>query len=562
MQIPERLTLAAQYHEAGRLDEAEAQYRAILQEEPRNPHALHLLGVRLHQAGRHHEAIDLINQALSIHGPHPVFHSNLAAAYAALGMRLEADAHLQAALRLKPDFAEAQNRLGLLHLSGGNPGQAARNFQEAVRLQPGFVEAHNNLAAVYQDQSQTDEAMQCYRTVLRLDPGNNRARNSLAYALQSLGKIDEALAEFREALRLDPNNSQAIFHLSELASAGHYRFEDPEIQRMKQLASRAELPIDDQCRLNFALAQIFDKSTAYDEAFAHCRRANELRAEIDRRCGIGFDPNLQRQFTDRMMAAFTPDYFKHVSSFGLDSEVPVFIVGMMRSGTSLAEQILASHPQVHGAGELPDIGRLSNALPQRLGVAEPYPECIARLDSAMTRTLAEKHLERLGRLAGEAPRVVDKAPNNYFHLGVIVTLFPRSRIIHCRRDPVDTCLSCFFQNFANPYPYTHDLAHLGLYYREYERLMAHWARVLPAPILELQYEDLIADQEQWSRRMIEFCGLEWDDRCLRFAETQRPVRTASALQVRKPIYKSSMGRWRRYEQHLEPLLEALKATPG
>jgi hypothetical protein len=371
------------------------------------------------------------------------------------------------------------------------------------------------------------------------------------------GRTDEALAEYLETLRFAPNDSQAIYFLSELAAAGAYRFPDEEVRRVRELAARPDLPIDELCRLNFALAQILDKSGSYDEAFAHCRRANELRQEIDRRCGHVYDPAEQSRYADRQIATFTPAYFERVRSFGSDSELPVFVVGMPRSGTTLAEQIIASHPRAHGAGELRDIGRMVGTLPQRLGGADNYPECLARLDEATARALAEEYLQRLRQLGGEAVRVVDKFPTNFLYLGLIATLFPRARVVHCRRDPIDTCLSCYFQNFADPLPFKLDLGHLGHYYCEYERLMAHWTRVLPVPVFELRYEELTADQEAVSRRLVEFCGLEWDERCLRFHEARRPVQTASALQVRRPLYRSSVGRWKRYESHLRTLLETL-----
>jgi hypothetical protein len=230
---------------------------------------------------------------------------------------------------------------------------------------------------------------------------------------------------------------------------------------------------------------------------------------------------------------------------------------MMRSGTTLTEQILASHPQVHGAGELRLFGQITDVLAERLG-PEPYPECVGRLDVALARPLAEDHLGRLRDRGGVARRVVDKMPDNYLHLGLIATLLPKARIVHCVRDPIDTCLSCYFQNFAGLFPFKHDLRHLGAYCREYQRLMQHWRQVLPVPVLELNYEALTAAPEAVSRRLVEFCGLEWDDRCLRFHETDRPVRTASMLQVRRPMYRSAVGRWKRYEKHLGPLIEALQ----
>jgi len=623
--IPRRLELAIQHHEAGRLAEAEAEYRAILQEAPRHPDALHLLGVLAHQTGHHPEAIDLIRQALALLGPNAVYLSNLAAAYLAVGLLDETAAHCREALRLRPNFPDAHSNLGLALLGLGRLDEAAEAFRttlrlnpdhlnarchlaailqrqgnlpeaiallreavrqapghaqtrnalggmllalgqaesaephlrEAVRLRPEFAEAHSNLGLALRELNRIDEALHCFRESLRLNPGYAGAHNNLAYTLQAQGKTDEACAEFRQARRIDPNNTRALLGLSGLAAAGHYRFSDEEVRLLQALAARDDLPFDERGRLHFALARLRETAGAYDDAFVCYRRGNDLLKESLRRRGAVYDPAAQRRQVDRLIAAFTPAWFERVRPFGSDSELPVFVVGMMRSGTSLAEQILASHPRVHGAGELRDVGRTVSSLPQRLGATEDYPECIQRLDQGTAPALAEGHLQRLRQLGGEAARVVDKMPFNFLHLGLIAALFPRARVVHCRRDPLDTCLSCYFQNFVEPQAFTPDLAHLGHYYREYERLMAHWARVLPLPVFELRYEELTADQEAVSRRLLDFCGLDWDERCLRFNETQRTVLTPSALQVRRPLYRTSVGRWKRYERHLKPLLDAL-----
>ncbi len=620
----QRLATAMQYHQAGRLADAEALYRSILQEAPEHPHALHLLGVLAHQSGRPKEAVELINQALLIHGPHPVFHSNLAAVYLSLGLLLEAEAHcrealrldanlpdawanlgaalrrrgqdaeaeqaLQTALRLNPGHLDARCNLGaLLHRQGRLPEAvtllqetvrqapghaqaqndlggallacnqveaAIRHLRQAVRLRPSFAEAHSNLGLAFRELGRIDEAMQCFRESLRLNPNYAGAHNNLGYTLEYQGKIDEARAQFLEALRLDPGNPRALASLSGLASNGHYEFTDEQLQRIRVLVARGGIPVDDLGRLHFALARVADRAGSYDEAFAHYRHGNELRKEYVRRRGTAFDPADQHRRVDRLIAAFTADTFARVASFGLDTELPIFIVGMMRSGTSLAEQILASHPRVFGAGELPDFNDITASLPQLLGGGE-YPECMSRVGATVVNATGERYLQHLRQLGGAAERVVDKMPFNFHYLGLIATLFPRARIIHCRRDPIDTCLSCYIQNFGEPHGFTLDLAHLGQFYREYERLMAHWARVLPVPVFDLSYEELTADQEDVSRRLIAFCGLDWDERCLRFNETARPVRTASTLQVRQPMYRSAVGRWKRYAAHLQPLIEAL-----
>jgi tetratricopeptide (TPR) repeat protein len=559
--------LAAVYLASGLLVEAEGHCREALRFNPNLADAWSNLGLALRRKGQLVEAITAFREAVRRNPRHADAARHLHELISTplpQGKLPEVLARLQEMLRLDPNNAALHHDLGLMLLAAGQAEAAVHHLQEALRLNPTHVEAHTNLGVARREQYQLDEAARCFREALRLNPAYTPARNNLGYALHAQGKAEEAVAEFRETLRIAPHDSQAIYLLSELAAVGAYRFPAEEVQRIRELAGRQDLPIDDLCRLNFAVGQVLDRSGSYDEAFAHFRRANELRQEIDRRCGQVYDPAAQHQLVDRLMAFFTPDWFARVRSFGSESDLPIFVVGMLRSGTTLAEQILASHPKIHGAGELRDIGQLVGTLPQRLGGIDDYPECLARLDAATTRGLAEEYLRRLRKLGGEAIRVVDKSPLNYLYLGVIAALFPRARIIHCRRDPIDTCLSCYFQNFADPLPFALDLGHLGHYFREYERLMAHWTQVLPVPIFELRYEELTADQEAVSRRLLDFCGLDWDERCLRFNETKRAVRTASAMQVRQPLYRSSVGRWKRYQAHLQPLLEALgaDAAPG
>ncbi len=445
----------------------------------------------------------------------------------------------------------------------GSPEDGVPHFREAIRLKPNYHEAWNNLGGALEALRQHDEAIRCFREALRIDPRFIPARNNLAYSLEALGKNKEAVVELEETLRRDPNDARAYCMLGRYESYGHYRFTAEQLHHIRRLAQRRDLQPNDYHRLHQALAFHHDKARDADEAFFHCRLAKEYRREVDRQRGMIYDPEFQQQFIDRTIATCTPAWFERVKSFGNESELPIFIVGMMRSGTTLAEQMLASHPAVNGPGELLEMDRLAGTLPQRLRTSEPYPECLVRLDAATAADLAEEYLKALRGYGGNALRVVDKLPFNFLRLGLIAVLFPRARIIHCVRDPADTCCSCFFQYFASPHPFTYDLHHLGHYYREYERLMVHWKRVLPVPIFELPYEELTADPEGMGRRMLAFCGLEWDERCLHFHETERVVRTVSGLQVRQGIYRSSVGRWKRYEAHLQPLLEALgRKTPA
>ncbi len=372
-----------------------------------------------------------------------------------------------------------------------------------------------------------------------------------------MGRIEEAKNEFEEALRRNPDDSAALSGLARLVTDGHYRFSDEQVRRIEKLVATPDLPLEDQFRYHQALAWVYDKAGDYEKAFMHCRLFKGMRRELDSKRSQGFDPDEHRQLIDRNIAAYRPAWFERVKSFGSDSDRPIFVIGMMRSGTTLAEQILASHPRVFGAGELPDMERLFSALPVRMGLAQDPLDCLGMLDASLVRSLADEYLLKLRQLDSKAmPRRGQDAVQ--FHApGICRHALSSVRFIHCRRNAVDTCVSAYFQNFKVPHPYTLDLRHLGLYYREYERIMEHWARVLPVPVFDLHYEELTADQEATSRRLLDYCGLEWDDRCLRFNETQRVVRTASTLQVRQSMYRTSVGKWKRYEAYIQPLLEGL-----
>jgi hypothetical protein len=273
---------------------------------------------------------------------------------------------------------------------------------------------------------------------------------------------------------------------------------------------------------------------------------------------LTFDPWLHRLEMDALMNIYSPEFMARMPRASIRSERPVFIVGMVRSGTSLVEQILASHPAVYGAGELPDIIQTVLSLHTVLGTEQHYPQCLSKLTQEKTDWLAQQYLGHLASLSPDAARVIDKMPGNFMHLGFIELLFPGARIIHCMRDPLDTCLSAYFQDFSRTHQYSYDLSNLGAFYREYLRVMQHWREVLKLPMLEVRYEELVANQEAVTRRMVEFCGLEWDERCMQFHKAKRYVATASYDQVRQPLYNKSAGRWKHYERFLEPLRKGLR----
>ncbi len=606
------LAAAVGHHQAGRLRQAADGYRNVLRQEPGNGDALHLLGVIALAEGRPRQAIRLIREALAAVPNFAEAHSNLGNAYRAAGRREEAHASYRRALALDPDCASAHNNLGLLLCEKGDCAAALGHCRRAVELAPNLAEAHNNLGNAQRGLGQFEAAAEAFRRALQLEPSAARqtnlanvladlghfaeaeaayrraialdrrfasahhglgaqlrrrgevaeavksfaeavalsprhavAWNDLGQALRALGNIEEAIGAFRRAIAIDPEMADAYRNL---AACRRLEVREKDLSRLRGLAARLDLPIEQRAAAGFAIGKAFDDADRFDEAFAAYEQANRLYRDARAMAGDRFDATLLQHEVDEAIARYGPDYFASVADWGSASELPVFIVGMPRSGTSLVEQIAASHSCVFGAGELREIGELA----VEFGRA---PE------AADVRRLAEAHLARLRALGGGAERVIDKMPDNVFKLGVIATLFPGARIIFCRRDPRDTCLSCYFQKFtAGQLTFSYDLADCAMRYRETERLREHWRRALPLRSIEVQYEALVGDLEGESRRLIDFLGLDWEPACLDFHRTQRIVTTASGWQVRQPLYDRSVARWRHYQRHLEPLSAALAAA--
>ena len=367
--------------------------------------------------------------------------------------------------------------------------------------------------------------------------------------LEQRGEAKQAAEKFRQALSTDPNMASAYLSLSRIP---RYGLTEEERGKVTSLLEGTGLTDDDRSTLLYALGHSAERERKYDKAFHLVRLANDID---HRRTGFNEIENID--FVKRTAATFVSDCWDDLPR-GSDSDRPVFIVGMPRSGTTLVEQIIASHSAAAGGGELVELPEIANGLAQGAGASRPYPECVVNLTAAQTAALAERYLARLRQVDRDALRVTDKLPFNFRHLGLITTLFPRARIIHCRRDPRDVAVSCYFIKFHRPISFACNLFELGAYLRHYQFLMGHWRRVLPQPMLEIQYEDLVTDPERHVRRIIDFCGLPWEEACLNFYSTERKLRTASVNQVRRPMYVSSVGRWKLYGKHLAPLYAELE----
>jgi tetratricopeptide (TPR) repeat protein len=414
------------------------------------------------------------------------------------------------------------------------------------------------LASTCADANRTEEAIAHYGKAAAAEPRATRALTALGNLYRRIGQFEKGHGCYQKALELDPESCDAL-----VGVLRHLKSKVPE-QEIARIATRAidpMLPIERRRQLHFALSQCREAAGDFDAAFHHMKEGNQLRRlEVEPKSGP-YDPERRTATVGRIIEVFDAGYFHRIAEFGVVSELPVFIVGMPRSGTTLCEQILASHSRVFGADELPDMGRIARSLQRQFsGQAGRADELsyAAHLTQEVVREVAEQHLDRLRSLAPGATRIVDKMLTNYHRLGLIATLFPRARVIYCRRDPLDMGLSCYSRDLASMPIWASDLWAIGHVYRECERLMAHWHRVLPIPILEFVYEDVVGDLEGSARRLIDHCGLEWESNCLEFHRTDRQVKTASLEQVRQPIYDSSIGRWRKFERHLAPLRDALK----
>ena len=520
-------------------------YRRAIALAPGAAQALNNLGNVLRRGNDLDGAVEAYREAVAAAPDFAMAQANLGAALREGGMVEDALAAGRCAVALAPGYAEGHNALGGTLLAAGDAEGALEAFRRAIELEPGYTDAGINLGAALFTLERALEAEVAYRRVLNDDPDLAEAHNGLGVVLLAIGRLDEAIASFRRAIALAPRYAEALYNL---AASRSVEIDDTDIAALESMVANGDLPVDDRTALHFALAETLDGRGTAERAFHHAAAGNQLRRGRLREQGQVFDAAGHDRLVDKIVRVFDADFFAARQDFGYGSELPVFIVGMPRSGTTLVEQIAASHPAVFGAGERDDIGAIAG---------EHFPDGVTELDATTTGALARAQMERIGGPAGKALRMTDKTPVNFLNLGLIALLFPGARVIHCQRDARDVCLSCYFQNFTAGLSWATDLDDLGRYHRVYRRIMDHWRRVLPLAMLEVDYEDLVAAPDKESRRIIDFLGLPWDDACLAFHRSRRTVRSAANWQVRRPIYATSVERWKAYKPWLGPLRSVL-----
>jgi tetratricopeptide (TPR) repeat protein len=569
--------LAAQYHATGNVTLAEQYAASVLEEEPNHAEALQLLGLIAQQKGKPAEALAYLNRALTVNGSNAAAWQQAGDILLATGDVPGGITYYEQALRLRPDFAEGYNTLGLALQRVGNRARAIESFQRATRLAPSFVPALNNLGAALQHQGHwkeaaaayekaldlwpenpdvafnlgntrfdlgdLKEAVACYRRALRLQPAYAaEVSNSLATALKKQGLWEEAVAQYQETLRLRPGHGMAIFNLSELASEGRYVFPPEDLAQVKDDLASERIGEAERVLCAFAVGKVLHRQGAFDEAFRYFQEANDLQLRLFKKRNAAFDARAHQATINRLIDDHGPAYFEMVKEWGTSTEVPVFIVGMPFSGAAQVEEVLASHPKVSREGNAVSVVRF--LLQSGLGRINATNTLQLLPNMYVARTAAANYLTYLTERGQGADRVLINSLDNATSLGLIATLFPGARVIHCRREPLDVALACYFQN-RRDLTFGFSLEDIAAYCLAHEKLMAHWARVLPLTIHDVKFEDLLNDREGTARALIAYSGLDWNDRC-----ANSNASAPSALEM--------IGLAKQYRAHLGPLVSALE----
>ena len=515
---PERRMMAhaAEHQRDGRLEEAEHLYRRVLRHNPDNVDALRLLGTLSLAAHREAEAESLLLKAVTI----------------------------------APDFLATWLDLGKLRSDLDRYAEALECFDRVLAAEPQNIQALFLKAQALAPAGFTHEAITAYRDCLALRPDHIGALLGLGHALKAVGQYQPAVDSYNECIRQRPEFGETYWSLANLKT---YRFDDAALGDMQRRVAAGGLTASSEVNFRFAIAKALEDSGDFERAWEFYASGNQRQ-----RKEVSYDPVQTEVVNDRLIATYSAEFLHSHPGSGNPDAAPIFIVGLPRSGSTLLEQILASHSAVEGTSELPYLGRLTTWLNRNRAEGINYPEAIRELEPRHFEQLGTDYLKfaRLHRHRGN-PFFIDKMPNNFPSIGFLALILPNAKVIDARRHPLDATLSCYRQLFAKGQPFTYDLTEIGEYYLQYQRMMDHWAQVLPGKVLTVQYEQVVADLEGQARRMLDFCGLPFEESCLRFYESDRPVRTPSSEQVRQPIYDKSIGQWRRYERHLDELITVL-----
>jgi len=474
--------------------------------------------------------------------------------WAGLGIKqkqyADAEVLLKQAVELAPGFGLAWADLVTVQYEQEKFEDAIESAKRLIKLDPRVANGHLLLASAYASAGHHQDALQSYDNALAVAPDHVGALCGRGNLCRTIGDGDGAIAAYRRSAKANPLHAEAYWSLANLKT---FRFENSEVDDMLALVGDERIPPEGQVQLNNALGLEFDGRKEYDRAFEFIDRGNKLRREQE-----FYDRVQNEEMVDGSIEAFTQRFLEDNTGHGDPDPAPIFIVGLPRSGSTLLEQILSSHSKVDGTHELRDLALTIRSNRKMSGRGAQYPTSVANIEGDGFKSLGSEYIERTRRHRGDRPFFTDKNPNNHVHVGLLHLILPNAKIINARRHPLDSCFGNYKQLFAEGQPFSYDLVELGEHYLQYQRLMDHWHEVLPGKVLDVQYEEVVADLEGQVRRILEYCELGWEETCLRFHETSRPVKSASSEQVRQPIYRSAVNTWRHYETHLGALIEVLE----
>ena len=505
---------------------------------------LNLLGAALQAKGKFKEAVRVYNQMIQINPDYFDAHYNHALASQNLGRFDNAVISYNKSIQLKPDYVEAYNNIGFVFQRLGQSDNAINSYNKAIQHKPDYAEAYNNLGIIFQNTNRVDKAIKNYKKAIELEPDYAEAYNNLGTLFQSINQPNKAIKNYKKAIQINPDYAKSHRNLSLLKK---YQANDPQIKLMENMLSDSRFGISNKAHLGFALAKAYEDLSEYDKSFKYLKQGNNLRKKE-----LNYDINYDKKLTSKIKEIFSKRNLDiNIQDTDDTLKQPIFIVGMPRSGTSLVEQIISSHAKVYGAGELETMGQIVKPIISNLNNSAPSKDNI--------QSIHDEYLDTLTALNVSEKIVTDKMPRNFQWIGFILSAFPNAKIIHLNRNPIAVCWSNYKHYFSsNGNGYTYNLNDLVKFYELYTDLMSFWNERFSDRIYNLCYEDLVENQELETQKLLKFCDLEWDEQCLNFHETKRIVKTASSSQVRKKIYKGSSEAWKKYEKHLQPLVQNLK----
>ncbi|NKB39151.1 MAG: tetratricopeptide repeat protein [Gammaproteobacteria bacterium] len=510
-----RLVEALEHLHKNEFRQVEKLAKEVIQDEPNNVDALRLLSIVASKAACHQDAEKLLRRVVELKPRH------IDAWHELSGALKEQDKYDETIEVLQQTIEIDNNNHQSYYLLGSSLALAARPF----------------------------DAIEPYKKALQLKPAFSPALLGLGHVLKTVGQFEEGVEAYKNAIKLRPGFAEAWWSLANLKT---YRFTDEDIEQMKTQLATIEEDKEEKAHFCFSLAKAYEDRKDFDTSFDYYEEANRINRML-----IAYDPVQTEIIHDHLIEVFNKDFIQKKANLGNPDPAPIFILGLPRSGSTLIEQILASHSLVDGTSELQDLGQLATSLNKRSGGLK-YPEIVRILEDDDFHQLGKSYIERTMRHRKGAPYFTDKMPNNFPTIGLLALILPNAKIINTRKNPIDNCLGCYKQHFAKGQAFTYDLNELGEFYLDYVRLMDHWHEVLPGKILDVVYEDFVADQENQTKSLLEFCGLPWEEACLKFYETDRAIRTASSEQVRQPIHNKSVNYWKNYEGHLQDLIDVLQ----